>query len=310
MDEEFAVCLTHDVDRPYKTYQSVYYAITERRPHHLRTALSGENPYWQFEEVMALESELGVRSSFYFLNEPPIGAKPKHQWADPGRWIEHLGRYEITAPEIRDVIRRLDDGGWEVGLHGSYDSARDENRLHHEKTVLDEIVGHATKGVRHHHLRLDRPETWRVHASMGLQYDTSLGSSTTCGFSHGYRPLRPFDDDFLVFPLTIMEVGLSGDTDRAWRECERLLEEARANDAVMTVLWHPRYFNEREFPGYRGLYERLIERALEMGAWIGPPGECYDLLSADTKRTPSGPSKTAPLPAIQRSLVGSNIFGD
>ncbi|MDL5360623.1 polysaccharide deacetylase family protein [Halalkalicoccus sp. NIPERK01] len=279
---EFAVCLTHDVDRPYKTYQWLHDAITERDPSHVGRALAGENPYWKFEELMGLEERLGVRSAFYFLNEPSLFEKPPRQWAGPSRWLEHLGRYDVTAPEIREVIRRLDRGGWEVGLHGSYDSARDEERLRHEKGVLEGVLGHPIRGVRQHHLRLDPPETWRIHAAMGLSYDTSLGSSTTCGFSHGYRPIRPFDDDFLVFPLTIMEVGLPADTDEAWDECEYLLEEARENDAVMTVLWHPRYFDDREFPGYRELYERLVERAIEMGAWVGPPGEYYDRLRADT----------------------------
>ena len=274
----FAVCLTHDVDRPYKTYQSLYDGVTKRDPSRFRTLLSGENPYWQFEEVMAIEEDLGVRSAFYFLNEPSLLSKPRHQWTDPSRWIEHLGRYDVTESRIIEIIRRLDRGGWEVGLHGSYDSARNEPRLRHEKAVLEDILGHEVRGTRQHHLRLDPPETWRTHAGMGLQYDTSLGSSTTCGFSHGYHPLRPFDSEFLVFPLTIMEVAL-GASD-PWRECEALLEEADENDAVMTVLFHPRYFNEREFPGYRGLYERLVERALEMGAWVGPPGECYERLSA------------------------------
>ncbi|KYH25600.1 hypothetical protein HAPAU_22750 [Halalkalicoccus paucihalophilus] len=279
---EFAVCLTHDVDRPYKTYQWLSDAITERDTRHLHRALSGENPYWRFEEVMAIEDRLGVRSAFYFLNEPSLFGKSIRQWADPARWIEHLGRYDVTTPEIREVIRRLDRGGWEVGLHGSYDSARDEGRLRHEKNALEGVLGHEVRGVRQHHLRLDPPETWKIHAAMGLSYDTSLGSSTECGFSHGYRPLRPFDDEFLVFPLTIMEVGLPTDAERAWRECERLLEEARANDAVMTVLWHPRYFDDREFPGYRTLYERLVERAVEMGAWVGPPGKCYDRLGIES----------------------------
>lgn len=282
MSEAFAVCLTHDVDRPYKTYQSLYDALTQRDPSRFRALFSGENPYWQFEEVMAIEERLGVRSAFYFLNEPSLGTKPKRQWTDPSRWIEHLGRYDVTEREIVGMIRRLDREGWEVGIHGSYDSARNEARLRHEKNVLEDVLGHEVRGTRQHHLRLDVPETWRTHGAMGLSYDTSLGSSTTCGFQHGYRPLRPFGDEFLVFPLTIMEVGLPRDTDRAWHECEALLEEARENDAVMTVLWHPRYFNEQEFPGYRGLYERLVERALEMGAWVGPPGECYDMLSAQS----------------------------
>lgn len=279
MAEEFALCLTHDVDRPYKTYQAVYETLRTRDRSSLETLWSDENPYWQFETVMEIEDRLGVRSAFYFLNEPSLFAKSPRQWTDPSRWIEHFGRYDITDPAITGVIKQLDRGGWEIGLHGSYDSADDADRLRYEKQTLEGVLDHELRGVRQHHLRLDPPETWRSHAAMGLSYDTSLGSSTECGFSHGYHPVRPFDDDFVVFPLTIMEVGLPTDTESAWCECERLLEEARENGAVMTVLWHPRYFNGREFRGYRGLYERLIERALEMGAWVGPPGEYYDRLS-------------------------------
>jgi hypothetical protein len=47
----------------------------------------------------------------------------------------------------------------------------------------------------------------------------------------------------------------------------------------MSVLFHPRLFAERDFPGYRRLYRRLVERALAMGAWVGPPADYYDLLA-------------------------------
>jgi hypothetical protein len=76
-----------------------------------------------------------------------------------------------------------------------------------------------------------------------------------------------------------METALveGGDFTAAWDACEGLLGEAAANDAVMTVLWHPRLVGE-DFPGYRELYRRLIERALEMDAWVGPPRDLYERL--------------------------------
>lgn len=271
----FALCLTHDVDRPYKGLRSLYYATRERPTYHLRTALSPANPYWQFEEIMALEAELGVRSAFYFLNEQHLLRDlPKREWLSPENWVHHLGRYDVTAPEIVDVIRDLDGGGWEVGLHGSSHSADDPARLREEKRVLENVLEGPVAGGRQHYLKHTVPETWQYHHAIGLAYDTTLGSSTECGFHAGYRPIRPFDDDFLVFPLTIMEQALpdpATDSDAARETCEQLLLEAAANEAVMTVLWHPRYFNDREFPGYRGLYRWLVERASELGAWIGPP---------------------------------------
>ncbi|WP_337250843.1 polysaccharide deacetylase family protein [Halorussus caseinilyticus] len=279
-DAEFALLLTHDVDRPYKTVQSLYHAIERRDPRQLRALLPGENPWWQFETIASLEASLGVRSAFYFLRERHLLERPPSDWFDPFYWIEHFGRYDPETPEIADLLERLHEGGWEVGLHGSYDAYDDRNRLRVEKETLESALGDEVRGGRQHHLNRG-PRTWEHHRSIGLRYDASPGSSETFGFDHGHLPLRPFDDEFVVFPLTVMEAALTDpgeDFETAWAECEGLLDEAAANDAVMSALWHPRLFTETDFPGYRRLYRRLIERALEMGAWVGSPGDYYDLM--------------------------------
>jgi len=298
-DYEFGVCLTHDVDRIHKTYQSVYYALTERRLHHLESLFSRSRPYWQFEEIMALEDRLDVRSSFYFLNEKRlVSDKPPSAWLRPANWIQYTGHYDVTGPSVVDVIRKLDRGGWEVGLHGSFDSYAEPDRLVREKRRLEDVLGHSVTGGRQHYLNLNVPETWRNHRDAGLRYDASFGSSSTVGFDApvpaadtdgsqsaaadtgrvGTGVFRPFDDDFLVFPLTVMEAPLveeAGSIDAAWQKLQELLTEARAEKAIVTVLWHPRLFNETDFPGYRRLYERLIVEAKSLGAWVGPVEEAY-----------------------------------
>jgi hypothetical protein len=278
----FALCLTHDVDRPYRTYQSLYYGVKKGSPKVLLELLDDENPYWQFEHVMAIEDELGVRSSFNILNEQNLFRdKPIRAWFSPENWKLYAGRYSLDDPAIVDIIHELDAGGWEIGIHGSYESYDDKARLAREKEALEAVVGHPILGGRQHYLNLNMPLTWRYHAELGLGYDTSLGSNASYGFQYGYDPLRPFDDGFVVFPMTLMEFTLPDvgtDLEGAWAECERLLEEARDNRAVMTILWHPRYFNEAELPGYTEIYRRIVERALEMDAWVGPPGELYETL--------------------------------
>jgi len=279
-DASFALCLTHDVDRPYKTYQSLFYGLTGPSRYHLRTLVSGENPYWQFDAVRTLEAELGVRSAFYFLDEQRLFRdRPVRDWLDPANWRRYLGRYSLSDPAITRVVRDLDAGGWEVGLHGSYESYRDVGRLGAEKAHVERLVGHGVIGGRQHYLNLDVPETWRIHRRLGLHYDASLGSSETVGFEFGYLPFRPFDDEFVVFPLSIMDNALPDSFEPAWRVCEETLAEAAEHGAVMTVLWHPRVFAEREFPGYRRLYRRLVERAQALGAWVGPPAALYERIA-------------------------------
>ena len=277
---EFSLCLTHDVDRPYKTFQGPYYAMKRRDPSQLRSLLSRDRPYWQFEEIMELEDRLGVRSSFYFLNEKNLFRdKPPTEWVKPKNWKLFTGRYDVTDGEIVDVIRALDQGGWEIGLHGSYDSYDDLERLREEKSALEDVLGHEVIGGRQHYLNLEQPQTWEYHREIGLRYDSSLGSNVTYGFDGQYEVIRPFDDEFVVFPMTKMETALmrsTGSVEAAWEACLDVLEEARENGATMTVCWHPRYFNEEEFPGYRTIYERLIREAQSMGAWVGPCAECYE----------------------------------
>lgn len=282
-DYEFALCLTHDVDLPYKTYQAPYYAIKNRDISHLKSLVSSENPYWQFENIMELEDELGVRSSFYFLNEKRLlREKPVREWFRPLNWVRYTGNYRIDDESVVDVIRKLNDGGWEVGLHGSYDSYAERARLEYEKRELERVLGESVVGCRQHFLNLNRPETWEYQREIGLQYDASLGSSVEYGFQHGYDVVRPFDDEFVVFPLTIMEVALVEATktlEEAYQEIDRLLDEAVEENAVMTILWHPRLFNEDEFPGYSRLYRYIVTRADELGAWIGPCEDAFKKLS-------------------------------
>ena len=75
----FALALSHDVDRVAKRWQFLYYPVYAivrreldqlwRHVKSLGALLRGADPYWNFERIMALEDKLGVRSTFFFLNE-------------------------------------------------------------------------------------------------------------------------------------------------------------------------------------------------------------------------------------------------
>lgn len=292
-DRSFALCLTHDVDKPFKTaLHSAFYALRDRNPRHLRALLPGNNPYWQFRDIMALEDDLGVRSAFYFLDEQAPWSVAPSDLLDTDALLQAVGRYDVRAAAIGDVIRDLDEGGWEVGLHGSYHSATDRDRLRVEKRRIERELGHDVDGGRQHYLHLDVPETWRHYRAIGLDYDATLGSTTEAGFHFGHDVLRPFDDDFVVFPVTLMDQHLPDpgeDFAAAWSACESLLDTAEEHDAVMTALFHPRYFSEADFPGYRHFYERLLREALARDAWIGTPRTFRDrFLEVDRRVASTG----------------------
>ncbi|MFW6384748.1 MAG: hypothetical protein ACOCY7_01295 [Halodesulfurarchaeum sp.] len=274
----FAVCLSHDVDRIYKTYQSIYNILTDRDPAELKDFLGFRSPYWQFERYMAIESAHDVRSTFNILDEKSLWERPIREWFSKQGWALFAGRYDATDLQLASLWRVLDEFGWEIGLHGSYTSSDDPERFAYEKNRIESAAETEIIGNRQHWWRLSRPDTWRHLHEAGIKYDTSLGDSNGVEFEHGYELVRPFDDEFVVFPWSLMDhavMDTAETLDGVWSTCERLLEDVRRNRSVMVLDWHSEVPYEREYPGYVTIYEQLIERALEMGAWVGPPGQFY-----------------------------------
>lgn len=277
----FALALSHDVDRVAKRWQFFYYLPltvwrgqpTQFRQHlqSLQARLKGDDPYWNFERIMALEEGLEVRSTFFFLNE-----SGRAKLLKPRSYMLFWGRYRIDDQRIQEVIRHLHAGGWEIGLHGSYHSYRDEALLRLEKEKLESIVGAPVRSTRQHYLNLEVPETWRIHASVGLLYDSTLGYANRIGLkwdtSHPFYPKDPLTGEqipVLQIPLAIMDGPLM-QTREPWSEALSLINRIEEVGGVLTLDWHQRVFNPWEFQAYQELYERIIRECQRRGAWVAP----------------------------------------
>ncbi|RLF94357.1 hypothetical protein DRN50_05595 [Thermococci archaeon] len=279
--KKFAVCLTHDVDKVKKTYQYFTMFVRFLKNMEIKRAFNEifcflkfyfsknfkKNPYWDFEIIMEVERKFDVRSTFFFLNE-----SGKASIFKPKTWKLYLGRYEIRNPEVVNIIKKLDSEGWEIGLHGSYDSYKDKSLLKSEKKELESILGKRVHGVRQHYANLQIPDTWRLHEELGFEYDSTFVASNYDGLRDDiYFPFRPLNSLFLEIPLAIMDHTLfSGDKsiEEILEECKKVIEDVEEKNGVLTILWHNRLFNEREFPGRKEVYERIIKLCKEKNAWI------------------------------------------
>jgi len=280
-DKQFAVCLTHDVDRVKKTFQYLTRFGRFLRKMEIKKAFDEilcffkfyfskdlkSDPYWNFEIIMEIERKFGVKSTFFFLNE-----RGKINIFKPETWKLYLGRYNIGDSEVAKIIKKLDSEGWEIGLHGSYKSYEDIKLLKKEKEELEGVLGKRVLGVRQHYGNLKIPETWKLQEELGFEYDSTLGIADYDGFKDSkYLPFYPLSSLFLEIPLTIMEHRLfSSDKsiEELWEDCKRIIEDVEENNGVLTVLWHNRAFKEEEFPRRREIYERIIGLCKEEDAWI------------------------------------------
>jgi peptidoglycan/xylan/chitin deacetylase (PgdA/CDA1 family) len=278
------VALSHDVDRVAKGIQFAYYLpltlargqwrAFRRQAASLRATLAGHDPFWSFPTLMALEDELGVRSTFFVLNET---GKPRP--LSPRSWTLYLGRYRVRSPQIEGVLRELVAGGWEIGLHGSYRSFEDEALLRWEKEELETAAGVPVLGGRQHYLNLLIPETWEAHARIGLRYDSTLGYTRRIGLRWGTsRPFFPQHPrtgatiPVLQIPMAIMDGPLMA-MPRPQAAVAAIIEQVEHERGVLTINFHSQYFNHYEHQSWLDAYRELVVRCQARGAWFAPMRE-------------------------------------
>lgn len=272
---DFYIGLTHDIDQVSGGWaEAIYHTVRQRSgPGEmlrttatvLRERLRGRDPYWTFARLLAVESELGVRSSFYFL--PRTGER-------------HDAHYDWNAPRFRELFATLRAGGWEIGLHGSYRSI-EAGRLKDERAALQNAAQVPVSGGRQHYLRFDVRSGFEAYQAAGLRYDSSLGYAEALGFRAGLcRPYHPFCPvrrapfELIEIPLIIMDTTLRTyekvPIERVWDRVLPYLEQVRGHRGAAAILWHNTYFAGHKFTGYDEIYRRIIRWVQERGGRCGP----------------------------------------
>jgi len=281
----YMLALTHDVDvtsvRECR-YGTVGFAAYQCfRQGQIRAGLCllsarlgiGPDPWALFLRWKALEGELGVRSTFFFVprkNDPGVRAHPYRSVP-----------YEID-PEI---LANLTRDGWEAGVHGIDNWADAAAGTREMAAVSNDIVGNRT-----HWLLFDE-KSWKNLDEAGYSYDSTFGYNDDAGFRAGtLQAYRPRDTETLLeLPLHIQDIGLFGRScwapmgDR-WEKIpclhleetgaaemsNRILDLAKRYGGAVTLLWH--YENLVPPRDWSGLYVELVNRAKKDGAWVTTAG--------------------------------------
>jgi peptidoglycan/xylan/chitin deacetylase (PgdA/CDA1 family) len=213
---------------------------------------------WYLDEWLRLEDSAGFRSTFFFV----AAGADKHR-RDPS--------YDVTEERLAATLRRMSADGWEVGVHGSFDSYDSAARIRDEKRRLEQVLERPVLGIRQHYLRFAFPLTWRHHEEAGYAYDGTLGFRERLGYRAGTTaPFRPYDPEvgrpleLLALPLTMMDGVLFQEhgpqRDAVDAAIHRCCDTVAALEGLAVFLWHQYTFDRRDRPGWWEAYRTIVER--------------------------------------------------
>lgn len=296
-DRPFAVCVTHDVDRisneatprqiarHARAGAAAIGAEGDRRltrlarpavrvARSLRHVSRAPSTRETLERSVELETRRGIRAS-YFFTVPPLDVRTR--W-DCVYAPDDLCLFRGKRRRIADVMRALDEEGFDVGLHGSYQAGNRPGLLRRERDVLRRATGLEILSTRQHFLHWDVRWTPQFQEAAGLRADSSLGFNRNVGYRAGTSlPYRHYDTsalrslDLLEVPLVVQdgallgEIGIGADAVGAQRTVHRVFEEAAETGGLVTVDFHP---DKLQRPDWLALYEWTLDRAVDSGAWV------------------------------------------
>jgi len=193
--------------------------------------------YRNFSEFMEIEEKYGVRSTFFFRTQYENG----------------------DYKDYHDDIKKLVNGGWEVGLHTDPSSISDIEKIKKEKINLEKLTNSKISGNRVHYLSNDKQLPKKL-SELGFVYDSS-NKKTKDNISSedmGYQKI----DGVIEFPVTLMDAYLftymNISEEKLIPILEKTLNSCRQLDSdfnIMTILWHD---NVLKMKGGR-MYPKILE---------------------------------------------------
>lgn len=169
---------------------------------------------------------------------------------------------------FRKLLKGLSNHS-EMGLHPSYESFNNLEKIEIEKKRLEDIIEKKITSARCHFLRVKFPETYRAFIKEGITDDYTMIYASQSGFRTGLCTPYPWFDleknestSLTIHPSTIMEGTLrdyNGYTsEHAYSTINHLLNEVKKQGGEFVSVWHNDSFVPKQ-KDWIDLYKNLLQ---------------------------------------------------
>ena len=186
-----------------------------------------KDPYFSFDFILDSLKNKKVSAILYF----------KSGVSHP-RFDKNI--YNVSDPKIKEVFKTLHTENVEIGLHPSYHTFDNKEKMREEFEALQIAnSNHNLVNCRQHYLRFSIPETWRIMDEIGFKNDSSMVYSKEAGFRCGVCYSFPVFDcenrkmlSLQESPLIFMETPILEDEDKIINQVEKLTGKAAKADHI------------------------------------------------------------------------------
>jgi len=156
----------------------------------------------------------------------------------------------------------------ECGIHPSYASNSNPEKIKMEIERLEKILGKKITKSRQHYIKLHFPKTYQMLIQNGIREDHSMGYADETGFRAGtctpffwYDLSKEEKSDLKIYPFCAMDVSMRNymrlTIEESVQEIQRLKSEIQKVNGKMIVLFHNSNLNE-EWKGWGKVMESLF----------------------------------------------------
>jgi len=180
-------------------------------------------------------------------------------------------RINLKNKRYQQLVKKLYQEGFQVGIHPSYNAFNDDEKLQSEKQYLESILEEKVHFSRQHFLRLRLPKTYEILLNSGIKRDYSACFYSSYGFKYGIA--RPFywynlakeeTTNLIVHPTMIMDRALQQhlqiEPEQLFDLITEFIEQIKQVGGQFVILLHNESLSEyQEWKGWQNTLIGLID---------------------------------------------------
>jgi hypothetical protein len=217
-----------------------------------------KDPFDTFEQLQEIQEKYQITTHFFFLL---------------GDYTSFDTNNDVNSPKFQTLIKSVADFA-KVGIHPSYFTMKNFEKLKKEVKRLEEITNQPVKMSRQHFLRLKLPDTYHHLIDLEIAEDYTMGYSKYPGFRAGTcTPFYFYDLDYeiqtplRIIPFAVMDATLNEymhlTPEEGFQKIMQLLEEVKSVNGTFVTLFHNDTLSENvRWKGWSLIYERVVQQCV------------------------------------------------